>query len=188
LDIRDIKLESLKAQIGIALQEPFLLNDSIKNNILYARENASIDEVIEATHIAEAHNFISSFPEKYDTQIGENACKISEGQKQRIAIARAVINKTKILVLDEAMSSLDSQTEERIIDNLKREFRDSTLIVVSHRFSTVQKMDLVYFFENPSRMKIDTHEGLLERSPRYRELFASQNKKTPEAEIIFKTE
>lgn len=188
LDIRDIKLESLKAQIGIALQEPFLLNDSIKNNILYAKENASIDEVIEAAHIAGAHDFIFSFPKKYDTQIGENACKISEGQKQRIAIARAVINKTKILILDEAMSSLDSQTEERIIGNLKREFRDSTLIIVSHRFSTVQKMDLVYFLENPFRMEIDTHEGLLERSPRYRELFASQNKKTPEIETIFKRE
>ena len=174
LDTRDIKLESLKAQIGIALQEPFLLNDSIKNNILYAKENASMDEVIEAAQIAEAHNFIYSFPEKYDTQIGENACKISEGQKQRIAIARAVINKTKILILDEAMSSLDSQTEERIIDNLKREFRDSALIVVSHRFSTVQKMDFVYFFESPSNIEIGTHEELMERSAKYRELFASQ--------------
>ena len=174
VDIRDIKLESLKAQIGIALQEPFLLNDSIKNNILYAKENASNDEVMEAAHIAEAHNFILSFPEKYDTQIGENACKISEGQKQRIAIARAVVKRPKILILDEGMSSLDSQTEENIIDNLRNEFRQSTLIVVSHRFSTVQKMDLVYFLGNPSHIEIGTHEKLIERSQKYRGLFASQ--------------
>jgi len=174
LDIRDINIESLKAQIGIALQEPFLFNDSIKNNILYAKENASIDEVMQVAQIAQAHNFIFGFPKKYDTEIGENACKISEGQKQRIAIARAVIKRPKILIIDEGMSSLDSQTEDKIIDNLKREFRDSTLIVVSHRLSTVQKMDLVYFLENPSSMVIGTHTELLAKIPKYRELFASQ--------------
>lgn len=174
LDIREIKFESLKAQTGIALQEPFLLNESIKDNILYAKENASLDEVIEAANIAEAGNFILSFPEKYDTQIGERACKISEGQKQRIAIARAVIKKPKVLILDEGMSSLDSQTEDRIIDNLKREFRNSTLIIVSHRFSAVQKMDLVYFLESPFNIEIGSHEELMERSQKYKELFASQ--------------
>ncbi len=174
LDIRDIKLESLKAQIGATLQEPFLLNDSIKNNILYAKENSTIGEVMEAGRIAEAHNFISSFPKEYETQIGENACKISEGQKQRIAIARSVIKRPKVLIADEGMSSLDSQTEDKVIDNIKREFRDSTLIVVSHRLSTVQKMDLVYFLENLSSMEIGTHEELIERNPKYKELFASQ--------------
>lgn len=174
LDIRDMRSDSLKAQIGIALQEPFLLNESIKNNILYAKESASYDEVIEAARIAGAHNFIFGFPDKYDTQIGENACKISEGQKQRIAIARAVIRRPKILILDEGLSSLDSQTEEKIIDNLKYEFKQSTVIVVSHRASTVKKMDLVYFLQSPSNMEIGTHEELMERSLRYRELFASQ--------------
>jgi len=156
------------------------LNDSIKNNILYAKENASIDEVIEAARIAEAHDFIMGFPAEYNTQTGEDACKISEGQKQRIAISRAVINKAKILILDEAMSSLDSQTEDRIIDNLKREFRNSTFIVVSHRFSTVQKMDLVYFLENPSNMVIGTHEEILKINKKYRDLFASQIEINPD--------
>lgn len=173
LDIRDIKFESLKAQIGIALQEPFLLNGSIKNNISYAKENASLDEVMQAAKITEADNFISGFTLKYNTQIGENACKISEGQKQRLAIARAVIKRPKILIIDEGMSSLDSMTEGKIIDNLKREFRDSNLIVISHRLSAIQKMDLVYFLETPSSMNIGTHEELMERSTKYKELFAS---------------
>lgn len=174
LDIRGIKSESLKEQIGVALQEPFLLNDNIRNNILYAKENAIDAEVMEAAHIAEAHNFISGFPEKYDTQIGENACKISEGQKQRIAIARALIKRPKILILDEGLSSLDSQTEDKIIENLRQEFKDSTFIVVSHRLSTVQNMDLVYFLECPSSIEIGTHEKLIERNPGYKKLFASQ--------------
>lgn len=173
MDVRDIKSKSLIAQIGIALQEPFLLNDTIRNNILYAKEDASQDEVMEAASIAEAHNFISGSPEKFDTQIGENACRISEGQKQRIAIARAVIKKPKILILDEAMSSLDSQTEDRIIDNLKKEFKDSTLIIVSHRLSAAKNMDLVYFLESNHDIQVGTHEQLL-RNLKYRELFASQ--------------
>lgn len=174
LDIREIRSDFLKAQIGIALQEPFLLNESIKNNILYAKEDASMDEVIEAARRAEAHDFIMGFPAEYNTQTGEDACKISEGQKQRIAIARSIINKPRILIFDEAMSSLDSQTEDRIIDNLRREFSGSLFIVVSHRFSTAQKMDLVYFLESPSNIEVGTHEELIERNPRYKALFASQ--------------
>ncbi|MFC1632262.1 ABC transporter ATP-binding protein [Candidatus Omnitrophota bacterium] len=177
LDIRAMKLEFLKAQIGIALQEPFLLNDSFKGNILYAQENASTAEVMEAARLAEADSFILSFPDKYDTQIGENACKISEGQKQRVAIARAIIKKPKLIIIDEGMSSLDSKTEERIIDNLKKEFSESTLIVVSHRLSTVRQMDLVYFLNTPSCIEVGTHLELTARSAQYQELFAGQNKK-----------
>jgi subfamily B ATP-binding cassette protein MsbA len=174
LDIKDIKIKSLKEQIGIALQSSLFWNDTIKNNILYAKETASMDEVIEAANTSEVRRFISRLPRGYDTEIGEDACNISEGQKQRIAIARAVIRRPKILILDEAMSSLDSETEDKIIDNIKREFRDSTVIIVSHRLSTVQKMDLVYFLENPSNMIIGTYEEILKINKKYRELFASQ--------------
>lgn len=184
VDIKEIKLKSLKEQIGIALQEPFLWNDTVKHNLLYTKEDASMDEVIEAARIAEAHNFILGFAKGYDTIIGENACKLSEGQKQRIAIARAVIKRPKILIFDEAMSSLDSDREEKIIDNIKREFKDSTLLIVSHRLSTVRKMDLVYFLVGPSQIESGTHEELIERNLKYRELFASQIKKTQESEIM----
>ncbi len=174
LDIKDIKIKSLKEQIGIALQASLFWNDTIKNNILYAKETAPMDEVIEAAHTAEVSRFISRLPRGYDTVIGEDACNISEGQKQRIAIARAAIRRPKILILDEAMSSLDSETEDKIADNIKREFKDSTVIIVSHRLSTVQKMDLVYFLEDPSNMVIGTHKEILKINKKYRELFASQ--------------
>jgi len=173
-DIKEMKLKSLKSQIGIALQEPFLWNDTIANNILYGTEDAGREEMIEAARLAEAHNFIMNLPKQYDSIIGEMACKISEGQKQRIAIARAIIKRPKILMLDETMSSLDSETEDKITDNIRNEFKDSTVIVVSHRFSTVKKMDLVYFLESPSHMQVGTHEELIKRSIKYRELFASQ--------------
>ena len=139
LPLRDMKLKSLKAQMAIALQEPFLWNDTIYNNILYGAKNGGKEDLIRAAEIAEAHNFILNLPKKYDSIIGEGACKISEGEKQRIAIARAIIGRPKVLMLDEAMSSLDSMTEDKIVDNIRREFRDSTLIIVSHRLSAVKK-------------------------------------------------
>lgn len=175
LDIRDMKLKSLKAQMGIALQEPFLWNDTVANNILYgAKSTAGKEDLIKAAEIAEAHDFILNLPKQYDSIIGEGAGKISEGEKQRIAIARAIIGRPKILMLDEAMSSLDSETEDKIVDNIRREFRNSTIVIVSHRLSTVKKMDLVYFLESPSRMSIGTHDDFLAESEKYRELFASQ--------------
>lgn len=183
IDIRKIKLDSLKSRIGIALQEPFLWNDTIRNNISYGAEWATDEDIIKAARLAEAHDFIMNFPGKYDSVIGEMACKISEGQKQKIAIARAVIKRPKILILDEAMSSVDSETEDMIIDNIRTEFKDSTLIVASHRFSTVRKMDLVYFLEGPSAIRWGKHEQLLQSSPRYSQFFATQigySEKSPE--------
>jgi len=172
-----MKLKSLKAQIGIGLQEPFLWNDTVANNILYGAPEAGKEDLIRASRIAEAQRFILNLPKQYDTIIGEGACKISEGQKQRIAIARAIIGRPKILMLDEAMSSLDSETEDKIVDNIRREFRNSTIIVVSHRLSTVKKMDLVYFLEGSSRINIGTHDDFLAESEKYHELFASQIEK-----------
>jgi len=174
LDIKDIRLKALKERIAIALQKPFLWDDTVENNILYGSEKKDKKEAVKAAGIAEAHYFIMGLPEDYSARVGERGCKISEGQKQRIAIARAVIKKPKILILDEAMSSLDSKTEDRILDNIRREFTDSTIIVVSHRLSTIKKMDLVYFFEGPDTLDIGTHEELASRSSMYVELFASQ--------------
>ena len=174
MDMKKIKLESLKSRMGVALQEPFLWNDTIANNILYGAESATKEDALRAAKLSLAHAFIMDFPNCYDSVIGEMACKISEGQKQRIALARALIRKPKILILDEAMSSLDSETEDAIMDNIRREFGDSTVIAVSHRLSTVKKMDFVYFLESRSKITSGTHEELLEKYPRYCELFASQ--------------
>jgi ABC-type multidrug transport system fused ATPase/permease subunit len=157
MDIKKIKMKSLKEQIGIALQESFLWNDTVANNISYGAEGAGEDDIIRAAKIAEAHNFILGLPKQYDSVVGEDACKISEGQKQRIAIARALIKRPKIIILDEALSSVDMETEEKIIANMRLEFKDSTVIVVSHRPSTMSKMDTVYSLEDGSRIKAVTN-------------------------------
>lgn len=172
--IKDIRLESLKSQIGVALQEPFLWNDTVANNIRYAKPEASLEEIKNAAKAAQIDEFIESLPQGYDTNVGEMAGKISEGQKQRLAIARAVIKRPAILILDEAMSSLDSQTEERIIENLRREFPSGMVVVVSHRLSTVRNMDWVYFLEAPDKLACGRHSELLENNPQYRKLFAGQ--------------
>jgi len=175
VSIDKIKLSSLKSQIGVALQEPFLWNDTVLNNILYgAQDDNKKDGVIYAAKISEAHDFITKLPKGYDTIIGESACKISEGQKQRIALARAVIKKPKILILDEALSSVDSDNEDKIMENIKKEFKNSTLIIISHRLSTVRKMDIVYFLDDKYVVETGNHKELLEKNPKYRNLFASQ--------------
>lgn len=173
-DVRDLKFKALYNQTGISLQEPFLFNESVKDNICFGQRRLGMDRVVAAAGAACAHEFIVELPDGYETVVGENACKISQGQKQRIAIARALIKRPKILILDEAMSSLDSETEDRIIENIKREFVNSTVMVVSHRLSTAKKMEMVYFLESPSCVQIGTHQELMERSVKYKELFASQ--------------
>jgi ABC-type multidrug transport system fused ATPase/permease subunit len=185
MDIKKVPFISLKAQIGVALQEPFLFNDTLGNNILYGTEGATREDLIKASKITRIHDFIEALPSKYDSLIGESACKISEGQKQRIALARAIIKRPKILILDEAFSSVDSETEQKIIDNIKKELKDSTLITVTHRLSTVEKMDMVYFLVASSKMEIATHDHLLAHNQRYRELFAGQLKGFKEKEVSF---
>ncbi|MBL7196657.1 MAG: ABC transporter ATP-binding protein [Candidatus Omnitrophica bacterium] len=173
-DIRDVKFKSIYSQIGIALQQTFLWNDTIAYNILYGAEKAGEKEMIKAAKVAEAHNFILNLAKQYDSIIGEMVYTISEGQKQRVAIARALIKNPKILILDEALPAVDSETEDKIIDNIKQAFKDSTLIIVSHRLSVAKKMDLVYFLESPDKMDIGTHAEFIKTNSRYRELFASQ--------------
>lgn len=169
--INKIKSRALYEQIGVVLQEPYLWNDSIRNNILYAKESASIAQVQEAAKIACIDDFIKGLKDGYDTIIGENACKISEGQKQRIAIARAVIKKPKILILDEALSSVDYRKEALIINNLRAFLKGATIIIVSHRISTIEKMERVYFLADSGKMEFSTHDNLM-RSSAYQKYVA----------------
>lgn len=173
-DIKDIKSKSLYEQIGAVLQEPFLWNDSIKNNILYARPKAIEEELKQIARICLLDRFVEDLPNKYETIIGENACKISEGQKQKIAIARALIKNPRILILDEAMSSMDSASEERVMRNIKEAYKGITIISVSHRLSTVTASDLAYFLKKPDEIVIDSPERLLEQDEEFRNLFAAQ--------------
>lgn len=173
-NIKEVKLDCFRSQIAAALQAPFLWNDTFLNNIRYAKQDASLEEVKEAAQLSQIGDFIESLPEGYNMPVGEMASKVSEGQKQRIAIARAIVKNPNILILDEAMSSLDSKTEEKIIANIKEKFRHSTVIIVSHRLSSVKNLDLVYFLEAPNKIDSGSHTELLERNLRYKELFAGQ--------------
>lgn len=168
VDISLIKPDSLYEQIGFALQESYLWNDTIENNIRYGKEKASFKEIEEAARIACIDAFIDSLPDGYQTVLGESACRISEGQKQRIAIARAVIKKPKILILDEALSSVDAELEQKIISNIKDKFENSTVIVISHRISTIRQMKIVYFLSGPAKIEIGMHDELLQSNSRYR--------------------
>jgi ABC-type bacteriocin/lantibiotic exporter with double-glycine peptidase domain len=173
-NIKDLKISSLRDIFGVALQEPFLWNDSIKNNILYAKPSATDEELKQIERICLVDRFVEDLPNKYDTVIGEDACKLSEGQKQKIAIARALIKKPKFLILDEAMSSMDSASEEEIMRNIKEAYKELTIISVSHRLCTVLASDLAYFFKKPDEIVIDSPERLLEQDEEFHNLFAAQ--------------
>jgi len=174
-NIKDLSFSSLRGQIGIALQEPFLFNDTIENNIRYGKSDASEEEIIEVAQICGVDSFVKTFQDKYKTVIGENACKISEGQKQKIAIARALIKKPKTLFLDEAMSSMDSASEESILTNIEQTQKDLTLVIISHRLSTAMNTDLVYYLESENTMVVDTAKNLLENNLNFANLFVGQS-------------
>ncbi|MFC1623915.1 ABC transporter ATP-binding protein [Candidatus Omnitrophota bacterium] len=180
-NVKDLKLSSLRSQIGIVLQEPFLWNDTIESNIKYGRPDASEREMIEAAKICGIDDFVSKLSNGYKTIIGENACKISEGQKQKIAIARALIKKPKILILDEALSSIDSQGEERIITNIGELQEVLTVIIVSHRLSTVMNADKIYFLQKSGEIVVSSGKELLGNKT-FCNLFLSQLQDYPLAE------
>jgi len=171
VSIRDLTMKSLKEQIGMALQKPFLFNDTVANNIVYGKKDASKAEIYEAARCSLADDFIKNLTDGYETVIGENACKISEGQKQRIAIARAIIKRPRILILDEAMSSVDSASEEKILLNIKQHLGEMSLITVSHRSSMLMTVNKVYFLKRPDQVIIDSAGELLQRDEEFHGLF-----------------
>ncbi len=175
-DIRNMKLNSLKSQIGFSLQEPFLWNDTIENNIRFGKEGGTDAEIRFAAGICGVDEVAKRSTFGYATVIGENASKISEGEKQRIAIARALVKLPKILILDEAMSSLDSESELKIMANIKRAFKGLTVISVSHRLSTVMQAELACYFLNPHEMTVDRPEVLFSTLPQLKELFNRQER------------
>jgi ABC-type bacteriocin/lantibiotic exporter with double-glycine peptidase domain len=172
--ISTIRSQSLYGQIGIVLQEPYLWNDTIENNIRYSNTKAGFKDMEEASDIACISDFINMLEKGYDTVIGENACKISEGQKQRIAIARALMKKPRILILDETLSSVDIQIERNIIENIRKKLKDTTIIIISHRLLAIRSLDLVYFLKGPKNIDIDIHENLIKDNADYRRYIKCQ--------------
>ncbi len=160
-DTQDMRQDSLRAQIAFVPQDPILFHRSLMENIRYARPEAIDDEVMEAAKLAHAHEFITAFPYGYDTLVGERGVKLSGGERQRVAIARAILKNAPILVLDEATSSLDSESEMYIQDALKKLMRNRTTIVIAHRLSTIMQMDRIVVIDSGRIIEQGKHKELL---------------------------
>lgn len=173
-DLRDISLESLRAQIGIVLQETTLFTGSVRDNIAFGKPEATMEEVIAAAKAAAAHDFISSFPQGYETSVGERGTTLSGGQKQRIAIARALLLDPRILILDDSTSSVDLQTESQIQTALDKLMKGRTSFVIAQRISTVINADQILVLEKGKVVARGTHAELMEDSPIYAEIYNSQ--------------
>ncbi|XP_051126752.1 ABC transporter B family member 15-like [Andrographis paniculata] len=182
VDIKNLQLKWLRSQMGLVSQEPALFATSIKENILFGKEDASMDDVIEASKASNAHNFISLLPQGYDTQVGERGVQMSGGQKQRIAIARAIIKAPKILLLDEATSALDSESERLVQKALDKAAVGRTTIIIAHRLSTIRNADLIAVIQNGEIVEIGSHDELIENNTgHYRKLVRLQySEKTEE--------
>ncbi|MHC4268903.1 MAG: ABC transporter ATP-binding protein [Planctomycetota bacterium] len=186
-NIKEVKLQSLRKQMSIVLQETFLFNDTVKVNIAYARADASDEEIELAARAANAHEFIIELADGYDSLIGERGVKLSGGQKQRIAIARAILANPRILILDEATSSVDTETEQLIQNAIYHLVKNRTTFVIAHRLSTILHADLIVVLENGRIVETGQHQELLANGGLYKKLFEmqfnAQELQKPETEV-----
>ena len=174
VDIRDIPQQVLRSKVGVVLQENFLFTGTVYDNIAYAKPDASREMVIRAAKLASAHNFIMKLPDGYSTYVGENGCTLSGGEKQRIAIARAILHDPKILILDEATSGLDTETEKDIQDALKNLIKDRTTIAIAHRLSTLRNATKLIVVDKGTVAEEGSHEELMKKRGIYYSLVMAQ--------------
>ncbi len=175
VDTRKIDIDSLRKLMGIVTQESILFNDTVFNNIAFGNPEASMDQVIEAAKIANAHEFISNLELGYETSIGERGSKLSGGQRQRLSIARAVLKNPDILILDEATSALDSESEMLVQEAINNLMKNRTSIVIAHRLSTIQNADEIVVMDQGKIIQRGKHEGLLEQEGMYKKLIEMQS-------------
>jgi ATP-binding cassette, subfamily B, bacterial MsbA len=173
-DVRDLSIGSLRAQIGLVTQETVLFNDTVRNNIAYGQPHVSLEKVQQAAKAALAHDFIMRLPEQYDTVIGERGTRLSGGERQRISIARAILKNAPILVLDEATSSLDTESEALVQSALQNLMQGRTVFVIAHRLSTVRRADRIIVLENGAITDVGSHEDLVTRFGTYQRLYNLQ--------------
>jgi ATP-binding cassette subfamily B protein len=176
-DLRDVTLESLSAAIGMVTQETYLFHDTIRTNLTYAKTDAAQEEIESAARAANIHNFIMDLPDRYETIVGERGYRLSGGEKQRIALARVILKNPRILVLDEATSHLDSESEALIQDALKRVMAGRTSIVIAHRLSTILAADQILVMDRGRIVERGTHEELLALGGLYGQLYETQFKR-----------
>jgi len=174
IDIQKLRLRDLRKNIGIVMQEPFLFNGSIAENIAYGRLESTMDAIIHVAKLANIHNFIISLADRYDHQIGERGIRLSVGEKQRIAIARALLKDPPILILDEATSSVDTRTEALIQEAIEHLLLNCTSFVIAHRLSTIVHADKILVVHNGKIIEAGTHKELLARNGLYYDLYETQ--------------
>jgi len=171
IDIRHIKRESLRTNIGVVTQESYLFNGTIKENLLYSKQAASMDEIHAACKAANIHDFVMSLPEGYETVVGNRGMKLSGGEKQRISIARVILKNPKIIILDEATSSLDTVSEALIQQAMSTLLEGRTGLVIAHRLSTIVSADKILVISGGSIVEEGTHSELLTQGGVYADLY-----------------
>ena len=183
-DVRELRLRSLREAVSLVPQDAAIFGGSIEDNIRYGRLDASDEELEAAARAANAHDFISQLPEGYQTVVGDRGTRLSGGQRQRVAIARAILKDAPILILDEATSSLDNESERLVQDALARLMEGRTTVVVAHRLSTIRAADRIAVLDDGWLLELGTHAGLLEADGLYAHLWRLQASERPAAERV----
>jgi subfamily B ATP-binding cassette protein MsbA len=173
-DISGVRLSSLRKNISLVSQDIILFDDTIKNNIAYAKDNASDEEIEKACKFAAADEFIEKLPNKFNTMIGENGVRLSGGQKQRISIARAVLKESPIILLDEATSSLDADSEQIVQNAITNLTKNKTTLVIAHRLSTIHNANVIFVIKNGKIINSGNHDFLINNCNEYKSLYKKQ--------------
>ena len=175
-NIKDVSLSSLRKHLSMVSQDVILFDDTIKNNIAYAKQSASMEDIANACKFAAADEFIEKLPNGYDTLIGENGIRLSGGQKQRISIARAILKESPIILLDEATSSLDAESEEIVQNAINNLTKNKTTLVIAHRLSTIHNADKIFVMKNGTIINFGKHDFLIDNCEEYKLLYKKQLK------------
>jgi len=175
IDLTTVRLDSFRTRLGVVLQESFLFDGTIRDNVAFSRPEATDEEIIRACRIARVDEFAETFADKYDTVVGERGVKLSGGQRQRISIARAIVAEPRILIIDEATSSLDSESEQMIQQGLSYLMQGRTTFVIAHRLSTIRRADQILVMEQGNIVERGTHAQLYAARGRYYDLYTRQH-------------